>query len=674
MKGIDPQLCTHHIYIENDARPVRQPQRRLNPHLKEVVKAELQKLLYVNFIYPISDSKWVSPLVVVPKKNGKWRICVDYRELNKATQKDHFPLPFIDQVLDTLVGKKFFSFLNGFNGYNQIQIAPEDQDKTTFTCPWGTFTYRVLPFGLCNAPATFQRAILSIFADLINEGLEVYMDDFTPYGDEFDPALEILEKVLQRCIATRLCLSHEKCYMMMTEGLILGNYISAAGIQGDPTKIQILLLIPTPTTQTELRSFLGFSGYYRRFIEHYSRIAAPLYALTGNIDFLWTEKCEHAFNDLKKLESDITIKDQRGKENLVADFLSRMPKPIDAAAVEDQFPDEHLFVLAVQTPWRCVRQDEIFDILKACHDQPCGGHFADRRTAHKVLHTGYYWPTTFKDAKKFVQACDSCQRVGRPSHSDEMPLKPQLVIKPFEHWALDFVGPINPPSNQKTYILVATEYVTKWVEAEALPRATKEFVIQFLHHLFVRYGLPREIITDGRPQFAGNRIAATLNNYHVQHKITTPYHPQENGQVESSNKIIETILTKIVVSHRRDWATKLLEALWAYRTTWKSTTGHSPYQLMFGKQPIFPIEFEIQTLRTAQEVGLDLTEAQTNRLQQINELDEIKLSALQHTALIQQQRAKWHDALIKNRVFHEGDWALLYDSRFQDFPGKLQTR
>eukprot|EP00253_Pinus_taeda_P012613 PITA_12613 len=141
MKGIDPQLCTHHIYIENDARLVRQPLRRLNPHLKEVVKAELQNFLDVNFIYPISDSKWVSSLVVVPKKNGKWRICVEYGELNKAMQKYHFPLPFIDQLLDTLAGKKFFSFIDGFSGYNQIQIAPEDQDKNTFTCPWGTFAY-----------------------------------------------------------------------------------------------------------------------------------------------------------------------------------------------------------------------------------------------------------------------------------------------------------------------------------------------------------------------------------------------------------------------------------------------------------------------------------------------------------------------------------------------------
>eukprot|EP00253_Pinus_taeda_P027746 PITA_27746 len=340
------------------------------------------------------------------------------------------------------------------------------------------------------------------------------MDDFTPDGDDFDLALDTLEKVLQRCITTRLYLSHEKFYMMMTEGLILGHYISAAGIQ----------------------------------------------------------------------EFDITIKDQPGRENPVADFLSQMSKPVDAAAVKDQFPDEHLFVVTIKAPW----------------------------------------PVTIA---KEQDALDN---------PTKLPLNPQLVIKPFEHWALDFVGPINPSSNQKTYILVEIEYVTKWVEAEALPRATEDFVIHFLFQIFVQYGLPRDIITDRGPQFAGNKMPATLKNYHIQHKSTIPYHPQENGQVESTNKVIEAILTKTIASHRRDWAKILPQALCAYQTTWRNTTDYSPYQLVFGKEPIFPLELEIQILRTTQEVSLDLNEAQTNRLQQINELDEIRLLALQCTALIQQ--------------------------------------
>ena len=172
----------------------------MNPTLKEIVKEELQKMLDAGFIYPISDNVWVSPLVLVPKKNGKWRICVDYRELNKAIKKYHFPLPFIDQVLDGLVGNKLFSFLDGFSGYNQIQIYSEDQGKTTFTYPWGTFAYRVLPFGLCNSPITFQRVVLSIFAELVHDVVEIYMDDFTPYGCDFKEALNNLGKVLTNAL------------------------------------------------------------------------------------------------------------------------------------------------------------------------------------------------------------------------------------------------------------------------------------------------------------------------------------------------------------------------------------------------------------------------------------------------------------------------------------------
>jgi hypothetical protein len=191
----------------------------------EVVKAEILKLLHAGVIYPITDSKWVAPIHVVLKKTGitlvknkndeliptrissGWRMCVDYRKLNLATRKDHLPLPFMDQMLEHLTGKSFYCFLDGYSGYNQIVINPEDQEKTTFTCPFGTYAYKRMPFGLCNAPATFQRCMMSIFSDYVERIIEVFMDDFTVYGYSFDKCLENLSLILKRCIETNLVLN-----------------------------------------------------------------------------------------------------------------------------------------------------------------------------------------------------------------------------------------------------------------------------------------------------------------------------------------------------------------------------------------------------------------------------------------------------------------------------------
>lgn len=185
IKGISPSICMHKILMEEKFKPSIDGQRRLNPHMKEVVRAEVLKLLDAGIIYPISDSAWISAVQVVPKKGGitvienekneliptrtvtGWRVCIDYRKLNSAIRKDHFPLPFIDQMLERLAGHSHYYFLDGYSGYNQIPVAPDDQEKTTFTCPYGTFTYRRMPFDLCNAPATFQRCMMAIFSDMI---------------------------------------------------------------------------------------------------------------------------------------------------------------------------------------------------------------------------------------------------------------------------------------------------------------------------------------------------------------------------------------------------------------------------------------------------------------------------------------------------------------------------
>ncbi|CAJ2657946.1 unnamed protein product [Trifolium pratense] len=204
-------------------------------------------------------------------------------------------------MLERLAGKSHYCFLDGFSGYFQIHIAPEDQEKTTFTCPFGTFAYRRMPFGLCNAPGTFQRCMISIFSDFIENCMEVFMDDFTIYGASFDACLTSLNLVLSRCIETNLVLNFEKCHFMVQQGIVLGHIISEKGISVDPAKIDVISTLPYPSCIREIRSFLGHAGFYRRFIKDFSMIALPLSNLLKNdVTFEFDDACKKAFDFLKR--------------------------------------------------------------------------------------------------------------------------------------------------------------------------------------------------------------------------------------------------------------------------------------------------------------------------------------------------------------------------------------
>ncbi|KAL4368730.1 hypothetical protein GQ457_05G022740 [Hibiscus cannabinus] len=279
IKGISPAICMHKILLEDDHKPTVDAQRHLNQAMKDVVRKEILKWLDPGIIYPISDSEW----------------------LNKAKRKDHFPLPFIDQMLNRLAGKQFYCFLDGYSGYNQIAIAPEDQSKPTFTCPYGTFAFRRMPFGLFNAPATFQRCMTAIFSDLNEDCLEIFMDDFSTFGDNFNNCLSNLEKVLKRCKETNLVLNWEKCHFMVDEGIVLGHKISSKGMEVDKAKIEVISKLPLPTTIKGIRSFLGHARFYHRFIEDFSKITKSLCSLLEQgRQFEFNEDCTKAFNLLKQ--------------------------------------------------------------------------------------------------------------------------------------------------------------------------------------------------------------------------------------------------------------------------------------------------------------------------------------------------------------------------------------
>eukprot|EP00253_Pinus_taeda_P015418 PITA_15418 len=350
---------------------------------------------------------------------------------------------------------------------------------------------------------------------------------------------------------------------------MLGHTISQQGLQVDPNKTAIIQRVPPPQKVRDVQSFLGVVGYYKRFIKEFSKLASTLFGLLGkDVESMWTGNCQVALDVLKS------------KENVVVDFLSRLDlSGGEEGVVDDQMPYEHMFSILVPSPWfadienylvsaqfpphlsskekrkiirkstsftwisgnlfklgpnqilrHCVREEEFFDILLTFHDGPCGGHFAAKRTAFKILQACYYWPTLHQDVRRYISRCDRCQRMGKLTPRDEMPLQPQVTFEPFDKWGMDFVGPINPPSNKKSNIIMCTDNLTKWAEAKAMKVATEEKVAEFLReNIFYKFGYPRELVTYQGIQFTSNLIEDLLAHHKIKHRTSTPYHPQENG-------------------------------------------------------------------------------------------------------------------------------------------------
>ncbi|GJR81962.1 reverse transcriptase domain-containing protein [Tanacetum coccineum] len=352
--------------------------------------------------------------------------------------------------------------------------------------------------------------MMAIFHDMIEETMEVFVDDFSVFGDSFSSCLSHLDKML------------------------------------------------------------------KRFIQDFSKISRPMtHLLEKETPFVFSKECVEAFNALKKKLTEAPI--------LVA--------PDWDLPFEIMCDTSHFAVGAVlgKLIRRCVFGQEAHDILMACHNGPTGGHHGANYTAKKIFDAGFFWPTIYRDAHDLVTRCEACQRQGKISQKDEMPQNAIQVCEIFDVWGIDFMGPF-PSSQGNKYILVAIDYLSKWVEAKALPTNDTRVVCKFLKSLFARFGTPRAIISDHGTHFCNDQFAKVMLKYGVTHRLSAAYHPQISGQVEVSNRGLKRILERTVGENRASWSDKLDDALWAFRTAYK--IGCTLYKLVYGKACHLPIELE----------------------------------------------------------------------------------
>ena len=290
---------THHHIHTGDNRPVKMNPRKIPVHFEKEVEAQLEQMQRQGVIRP-SQSPWAAPVVLVRKKDGGLRFCVDYRRLNDLTVKDAYPLPRIDDTLDALGSAKWFSTLDLASGFWQLEVNPQHREKTAFVTKQGLWEFNVFPYGLTNAPSTFQRLMELVLGGLQWIKCLVYLDDIIIFGRTFLEHISRLGEVLGRLKSAQLKLKPAKCNLFSREVTYLGHVISAEGFSTDPAKVEAVCSWPTPASVHDVRSFLGLASYYRRFVANFASIAQPLHKLTEKkIPFHWTNECQQAFDILK---------------------------------------------------------------------------------------------------------------------------------------------------------------------------------------------------------------------------------------------------------------------------------------------------------------------------------------------------------------------------------------
>uniref|UniRef100_A0A2N9FJR7 Uncharacterized protein n=1 Tax=Fagus sylvatica TaxID=28930 RepID=A0A2N9FJR7_FAGSY len=906
--GVDPEFVCHELNVSPEYKPVVQKARRTAPQHAEAVREEVERLLKIGAIREVLYPQWLSNTVVVKKKNGKWRVCVDFTDLNKACPKDPFPLPKIDQLVDSTAGHERMSFLDAFQGYHQIALRKEDQEKTAFITPRGVFCYKVMPFGLKNAGATYQRMVTKMFSELLGRTVEVYIDDMVVKSVKGKDHIEDLERVFGILRRHNLKLNASKCAFGVGSGKFLGFLVTQRGIEANPDQIAAIQGLQPPKNVREVQKLTGMAAALNRFISKSAEKCRPFFDLIKKgKSFAWSEESDRAFEQLKKYLSAppllsspkegepllyLSCNHERGRDEVPtagevgpctarnrkeappllssphydrSDFSTfegrcsevRISAPkfapgdsiltegehrkdterdlerkgwvlyVDGAAnsrgswpgdspdfargrtsgagsqtgiqrlqqrsrlIVNQLTGEYMakdermiayldlarnllkgfckyniervgrehnghadslaglassvapefrrtIIVEVQDSpsiakggqasvcqvemgpsWMdpilgylsndilpadqkeaakirktatrywvsregklykksytgpyllCVHPDLVPNLLYEIHEGVCGSHTGGRSLAHRAIGQGYWWPYMQKDAAQYVRRCEKCQLFAPAIHKPASQLNPISSPWPFAQWGLDLVGPLPRATGNRQWLIVATDYFTKWVEAEPLTRITDSESRKFIwKNIITRFGIPRCLVSDNGTQFDSGPFKKYCSDFGIRNHFSSPAYPQGNGQAESSNKVILNGIKKRLEEAKGRWVEELPTVLWTFRTTPRSSTGETPYSLTYGVEAVIPLEVGLPTLRS-EEYDQD-----NNELVLAKDLDlaqERRDLAMIRLASYQGDLKKSYGKSVRERILAPGDLVLrkVLGSKRDPTQGKL---
>ncbi|GKV48579.1 hypothetical protein SLEP1_g55379 [Rubroshorea leprosula] len=856
------------------------------------------------FIRKVEYSEWVSNPVLVKKPNGKWRMCIDFTNLNDACPKDPHPLPNVEKLVERAAGHERMSFLDASSGYHQVQLLLDDQEKTAFYAGDTIYCYVMMPFGLKNAGATYQKLVQIIFKLQIGKNIEVYVDDMIVTSVRAEDHIDDLDETFRNLRRAQMKLNPMKCTFAVESGKFLGYVVSKKGIEVNLENVQAVQQMEPPKTVKDVQRLTGRIAALHRFIARSGERCLPFFkALREPKSFQWTDECQRAFDELKqylasapllfkpvdgeclylylgvteeavssvllreenkiqkpicyvskvlqgaeqnyplaekaafalvctarklrayfqshqivvytdfplrkilqkpellgrligwsvelseynlKFQPRMTIKGQA-----VADFLvecapatvkEKTPEHpvwvlyVDGAAnvkgsgagavllgpdgfksehalrfkfqttnnaaeyealiyglklvselkvrsIQDIIPqrstivevldapsytdftvecqllstdpstpswttplinylqsgelpenqsvaklvrrraahftliDNQLYKRAASMPLLCyLTPYEAEYAVREVHEGVCGTHIGGKTLARKLLRHGYYWPTMVEDAQNYVKKCLTCQFNADDIHIPGEMLSSLTSPWPFAQWGVDLLGPFIKGKGGCTFLVVAVDYFTKWIEAKPLSTTTKKKIEEFLFNsILCKFGIPKRIIADNGPQFRATALRSFCNDYGIELALTSVYTPQSNGQAESANKIVLRGLKTRVLAAHTSWVDELNKVLWSCRTTPSLATGETPFSLAYGAEAVIPVEIGLPSARSDRRNDQNNGQLLRENLDLVEEIREMaRIRNMAHQSRV----AKFYNKRVRARQFQVGDLVL----------------